>query len=46
MECAGVKSTSLQLVLANEIFEILQQARPDATLHINALDAQGVFKYF
>jgi hypothetical protein len=42
METAAASTTSLQLVLADEILELFQQARPDATLHINALDGQGL----
>ena len=46
MACAGgIMSTSLQLVLTNEVFELLQQARPDATLHVNALDARGTSQF-
>lgn len=41
METATVNRTLVQLVLSDEILELLQQARPDTSMHINALDGKG-----
>ena len=38
-------STTLQLILANEVVDVLKQARPDATLYVNALDNAGLYLY-
>jgi hypothetical protein len=41
METAAINKTLVQLILSDEILELLQQARPDTSLHINALDGKG-----
>lgn len=45
MATVNCDATRLQLKLTHEVLELLQQARPDATLHINALDGKGTFCY-